>query len=295
MKPEEKLTEDKDKEVKETKELSRRENINKSLEDLEKEIKEGTEKKEEKEKEKEIEKETENESNEEYTPEQVTQALNLFNALNDPEAGPILIRAMAEKAGIGEGATKKEQKEVVRTINDVVLEHLGPEFSVLGGKLSKILETVVPAIVMKVAQSTTEKITKIEQNQVKKDLSTALDTSFDKYEDVPKKVQEKIRDLMDDLPPSKNVDPVKYFDRITRMAADEIGFKLIPKIKAKDKDTPEEKTKKIVRNQRDAFSRLASEGAAEVKEGKNAPQPQFKSRRAAIEDAIKKVEASIEK
>ncbi len=285
--------ESKEQESKETKELSRKETINKSMEDLEEEIKEQTKETEKESKEKELETKESDES--EYSPEEVAAAVNLFRALNDPQSGPAILEVMAKKAGIIEGSTKKEQKEVVRTINDVVLEHLGPEFSVLGGKLSKILETVVPAIVMKIADPTNTKVANIEKAQVMRNLGAALDTSFGKYEDVPQKVQLKVKDLIDEIPPSPNTDPVKYFDRITKMASDETGIKLIPKIKTKDKDTTEEKTKKIERNRRDAFSRLASEGAAEVKEGKNASPPQFKSRRAAIEDAMRKVEASLQK
>ena len=272
------------KEVKE----SRKEVIEKSLDKaVEKETKE--EEIKETEKEKEIKEELEEA---EVDPEELDNALKLFRALNDPETGPSIIKVMAEKAGISSDSTKKEVKAAAKTINDVVMEKLGPDFSVLGGKLSEILETVVPAIVAQVAKPIQERTIATEQAQIKRELGIALDASFNKYDEVPEKVQRKVSALVDEMPPKPGTDPEKYFDRIVKIAANELEIELKPR-KIKE-ESSEKKQEKIVRNKRDAFSRLASEGTAEVKEGQAAPK-EYKSRKAAIEDAMAAVEKKYSK
>ena len=276
------------KEIKEEKEDTRKEAIAKAIDTAtEKETKE--EVKETKE-----ELEIKEELEDEVDPVELDNALKLFRALNDPETGPSIIKVMAEKAGISSDSTKKEVKAVTKTINDVVMEKLGPDFSVLGGKLSEILETVVPAIVAQVAKPIQERTLANEQAIAKKELGIALDASFSKYDEVPEKVQRKVSALIDEMPPKPGSDPETYFDRIVKIAADELDIKLV-KSKSKEKEeSPEKKQEKIVRNKRDAFSRLASEGTAEVKEGMTAPK-EFKSRKAAIEDAMAAVEKKYSK
>jgi len=276
------------KEVKEEKEDTRKEAIAKAIDTAtEKETKE--EIKETKE-----ELEIKEGLEDEVDPVELDNALKLFRALNDPETGPSIIKVMAEKAGISSDSTKKEVKAVTKTINDVVMEKLGPDFSVLGGKLSEILETVVPAIVAQVAKPIQERTLANEQAIAKKELGIALDASFSKYDEVPEKVQRKVSALIDEMPPKPGSDPETYFDRIVKIAADELDIKLT-KSKSKEKEeSPEKKQEKIVRNKRDAFSRLASEGTAEVKEGIVAPK-EFKSRKAAIEDAMATVEKKYSK
>jgi len=276
------------KEVKEEKEETRKEAIAKAIDTAtEKETKE--EIKETKE-----ELEIKEELEDEVDPVELDNALKLFRALNDPETGPSIIKVMAEKAGISSDSTKKDVKAVTKTINDVVMEKLGPDFSVLGGKLSEILETVVPAIVAQVAKPIQERTIANEQAIAKKELGIALDASFSKYDEVPEKVQRKVSTLIDEMPPKPGSDPETYFDRIVKIAADELDIKLT-KSKSKEKEeSPEKKQEKIVRNKRDAFSRLASEGTAEVKEETTAPK-EFKSRKAAIEDAMAAVEKKYSK
>ena len=273
---------------KEVKEESRKEAIAKAIdtatekEETKEEIKETKE-------EQEIKEELEEE---EIDPAELDNALKLFRALNDPETGPSIIKVMAEKAGISSDSTKKEVKAAAKTINDVVMEKLGPDFSVLGGKLSEILETVVPAIVAQVAKPIQERTIATEQAQIKRELGIALDASFNKYDEVPEKVQRKVSALVDEMPPKPGTDPEKYFDRIVKIAANELEIELKPR-KIKE-ESSEKKQEKIVRNKRDAFSRLASEGTAEVKEGQAAPK-EYKSRKAAIEDAMAAVEKKYSK
>src|SRR5437870_3220683 len=274
------------KEIKEEKEDTRKEAIAKAIDTAtEKETKE--EVKETKE-----ELEIKEELEDEVDPVELDNALKLFRALNDPETGPSIIKVMAEKAGISSDSTKKDVKAVTKTINDVVMEKLGPDFSVLGGKLSEILETVVPAIVAQVAKPIQERTLANEQAIAKKELGIALDASFNKYDDVPERVQRKVSALIDEMPPKPGSDPETYFDRIVKIAANELEVELKPK-KIKE-ESSEKKQEKIVRNKRDAFSRLASEGTAEVKEGTTAPK-EYKSRKAAIEDAMAAVEKKYSK
>lgn len=95
------------------------------------------------------EEETEEESEEsgeeeELTEEELKNAKGLFKLLKDPGTRDVVLRTMAEKAGVlGKDAptTKVEEKKAIREVGDVLKESLGPEYYALfGDKLAKGLK-----------------------------------------------------------------------------------------------------------------------------------------------------------
>jgi hypothetical protein len=230
----------------------------------------------------------------EFQEQELTNAKNLYKALQDPDAGPEVVKIIAAKLGLTiEGTTKKEQKETVKTIKDVVSQHLGTDFAIISDKLTAILEEVVPAIAENATKEIKERIANKDSEELKTKIGTALKTSYARYEEVPIKVQQKVFKLMEEMPPARGkTDPTEYFDRLLKIASDETGIKLKPITEGENTKEKEVKEEKRERNRRDASSRLASEGAAEVKDATAAPK-EFKSRREMVKASMEEVEKSL--
>lgn len=229
--------------------------------------------------------ESHEESDDEESSDEVQTALNLFRALNDPENGALMLEALARKAGkkLQDVASKEDQHDLASAIETLVSNELGDDFKMLAGKLSSILKKVIPGAV-KASQADLEaRMVTQERERVAREVKNAMNEVFDSYESIPKAVEKAMGRLMDEMPPTPGkTDPTKYFKRIVKMAADEIGFKLV----SKDGDSNNHKTE---RNKRDATGRLASKHGAEVDTTKTAPR-EFKDRKSAIAQAMKDVE-----
>lgn len=245
-------------------------------------------------KDKDNEVETEEEDDEVDTQE-IDNALRLFRALNDPKIGPTILQAMAKEAGVTlEGSTKKEQKQLINTISEVVNEELGPEYKFLSEKLSRILNKIVPQIAdekvqeVKKAQETRDREVKGEK------VTSALNEVFEQYQDVPAKVQKKFYNLLDEIPPNPSTDPKKYFQRILNLATQETETTLVIKKGSVSSNEKNERTQeRLLRNKRDAASRLASGGAETETSESSSASKQFKSNKAAIAQAVKDVESAM--
>ena len=74
--------------------------------------------------------------------EDLVKAKQLYSALKDPTQAPIIIRALAEQAGITD---KREAKEASKTIMDVFKETLGPEYAFMADKLASAIDIIVNA------------------------------------------------------------------------------------------------------------------------------------------------------
>jgi hypothetical protein len=90
----------------------------------------------------------ETEQTEESTPSsaedtKVKYALQLFEALQDPETAPIVVKNLAEKLGLFDQQTPKQQKQTIRSIKDVVKEKLGDQGSFIANELGEALETIL--------------------------------------------------------------------------------------------------------------------------------------------------------
>lgn len=227
---------------------------------------------------------------EEVTDDEVAEmddAIRLFRALNDPKQAPIIVKAMAEKAGLLEAETKKEVKEIKKSIKQVVKERFGNEFAFLADKLGEVLEEIVPSATAEKTRELEEKIAAREREAVSKEVEKALNEVYSQYEIVPKTVQARFNELIDEMPPVPGkTDPKKYFNRLVKIAAEETNTTL-KLVNSSAKNTNNSQKDRIERNKRDAASSLASESAGEVE---NVTQVQnFKTRRDAIKAAMAKV------
>lgn len=222
--------------------------------------------------------------------EESEQALRFYRALNDPNLGPALIANLAEKQGFKiTGATKNEQADIVDSIEQLVSDELGADFKIFGGKLSTILKKIVPAIAKAEAAKVEQKYTTRENERLAREVKSAMDTAFASYKIVPNSVKRAMDRLMDEMPPVPGkTDPNKYFSRLIRLAADEVGVTLqVASGNSINKD-------KLNRNRRDASGRLASDRSSEVRESQAGRPKQFKDRRSAVEQAMKDVDKAIE-
>lgn len=228
--------------------------------------------------------------------EDITNALNLYKALNDPTEGPRLLRMLASEAGIDKDSTKEEVKQVEKTIKELVKEGIGPEYQFFADKLGNTLETVINNIVDKKVNEVKENLAQRDRKELGTTIDNALSTCFNQYEEVPLKVQEKFNSLIDEMPPVPGkTNPLAYFNRLIKIAAEETNIKLVTKenkTSTSDKSLAEDIKNKVMRNKRDASSRLASKGAeAEVDDTSRSVSTPAKSRKEAIEAAIKETDA----
>ena len=290
-------------EVKETKEpdLSRREAIEKGIKDLESK----KEKKEEEPKETE-ESEEDEDSKEELEAaekEEDDNAIKLFRALNDPEQGPKILRILAQEAGVlDKGNTKEEKKEALKSIKQVVREKLGTEYQFLADKIGDILEEIVPQANKKDTEDLKARIDARDKLELSNQIDSALADCFGQYNEVPKAVQVRFNELIDEMPPvpGKTI-PKVYFNRLIKIAAEEtkttLKFKDSSKSSSQDiknNDLAQTIKDRVARNKRDVTSQLTSKGAeAEVEDTSKSTSKPPKSRREAIERAARDVAAAM--
>lgn len=274
---------------------SRREAIEKGIDEVDGKEEKKDDKKDSSKKENEDSSEGEDSSTDEdeVNKEESTQAINLFRALNNPETGPKILKILAQEAGLLDGSSKETKKEVAKSIKSVIKEKLGSEYQFLADRLGDALEEVVNEVAKERIGKVEERLDNREKAELNKEVDIAMKESFEQYEEIPKNVLAKFNDLIDEMPPVPGkTKPLAYFNRLIKIAFEEA--KVTPKLVSKTKGNELSQVMKdrLKRNKNDATSRLASRGAeAEVDDtSKNAPQP--KSRREAIERAVKETEAA---
>lgn len=269
--------------------LSRRDAILKGMEGLDKEKKE--EVKEDPKDEEEIEEKDEVEVPD---PDETRRALDLLRTLNDPDKGPQLLKILAQTAGLTKESTSEEKKVIIKSVKEVVKEALGPDYQFLADRLGNALTGLIPE-----TKGLEDRLNRLETENVNSkkealanEIDSALSNCFGQFEKVDPKVQTRFNELIDEMPPVPGkTKPDVYFKRIIKLAQEETGITLKLKSNSSNKDELTQGMKdRITRNKNDASSKLASkEASTEVtKTFDAASQP--KSRREAIEMAVKKTE-----
>ncbi len=212
----------------------------------------------------------------ELTPEEQTYARDLFKALNDPASAKIVVKALAEQAGLIE--TKQEEKVVVKTITDLLKEQLGDDLAFLGDKLGPAIEAVVKA---QVAEQTKD-IRQTQLSAQEQALNTKIDNAITKLETEHTDFNDHKADilkLMDTHLPSKDQDVNEYFLDLYHIARGRSGKASTPNVNK----TIAEKTRNNV------AERLAS--AAKVVPSQTTELPKQMDLKTAIAEA----KAAIEK
>lgn len=221
----------------------------------------------------------EEEKEDEIVEEDAEKALQLYNALKDPAAAKSIIAAMAVAAGfkLDEVENKKEEKVVIKTIKERVAEEFGEEYKFLADKVGNVLEKIIPQLVAEDTKEIKSKLENREKNETRTTVENALNTVFDSYTNVDKNVEKKVYDLVDEMPVKPGTDPVKYFERLTKIAADELGIKL----NKKDSKTINQDERRE-RNRNDVRSKLNDKGDVSDKDIAKTPPGDM-----SISDAIR--------
>jgi hypothetical protein len=168
-------------------------------------------------------------------PETVTDehraAINLLNALKNPETASQTIRSLAGFAGL-EIATKREQIELKKTISQLITEGLGEDNSILAEKLGPTLEKIIADAVEERVKPITEGISETQKNE----FATRIDVAFSSLETESKGLSKKLENdmvkLMEDISPGPNTKPEAYIHHIYTLAKSQ--YDEAERIKAQD-------------------------------------------------------------
>jgi hypothetical protein len=117
-------------------------------------------------------KETEEESK---LDERTTQALQLLEALEDPSRAVSVIQHLAKQAGLLSGEmTKKEEKQAIRGIKEVVKDRLGEDGAWIADKLGDALEEVIQGEVGKIEKRLEEAENQRQVRQFEQDYNAII-------------------------------------------------------------------------------------------------------------------------
>lgn len=202
------------------------------------------------------------EKGDEGTSEDAQKALDLFNALKDPNQARIIVKAMAEGMGlkIADIETKEEKKEAVKSIKDTVIEEMGEDYKFLADKLGTVFEKILNKEIESRTSDIRKELADAKANKEKEAISNAMDSVFDSFENVTDKIKDTVYNLVDEVQPKPGTDPKKYFERLIKIAADENKVTLVKKT---DKSNNREDRRD--RNRNDAQNRLRSKDVADEK------------------------------
>lgn len=165
------------------------------------------------------------------SPEQ-TAALNLFNALKDPEtAGPTL-RHLADLAGF-DLTSRKQQTELKKSISQTIAEELGEDNSILAEKLGPTLERIISKAIEDGVKPVTSAIEAQEQKKIANEIEATLKDLNTETKGLSAKLEDRMVELMEELPPSSKITPSAYVRKIYKLAASD--FEEAEKLKAQDK------------------------------------------------------------
>jgi len=217
---------------------------------------EGKETKEEK---KEEETEAEEGDEGDLEEEDLIKAKDLYKVLQDPNAAPHVIRAMATAAGIklGDVETKQDVKVATKSISELIKEEMGDEYKFLGDKLGKVIEKVLTTYVTAETDKVKNEIATDRAEKQRESLGIILDEVFSNYTNIDDKFQKKVYELVKEIPPKAGSDPKQYFTRMVNLASNELGITLTKD--GQDKEVRRE------RNRNDAQNRLRSKDMADEK------------------------------
>lgn len=171
------------------------------------------------------------------TPEQET-AINLFNALKDPESAGPTLRHLAELAGL-DLVKKADQKELKKGIKEIVKERLGEDNSILAESLGPLLDEIIKDTV----EEHLKPLKAERQQEREKIFATQIDNTFKALEEESKglstKLEKQMLELMKDINPGPDTPPDKYIRHIYKLAKSE--FDEAERIKAQNKKQTDNK------------------------------------------------------
>ena len=217
-------------------------------------------------------------TSEELSDPELTEAKNLYKLLKNKESAAPIIAALAQQIGLLKPEnlpeTRKETREAVKTVKDMVIEGLGDEYKFMSSKLGDVIEKVLETKIQEARQEQIQYAERQEQKEllsevekVRSKLNNETKGDFDRLEP-------RILELMNQFEPSATQDVESYIRGIYTIATAGRSRAIAQK----------NLSDKIKRNSNDAASRLASVGTGG--KGSEISGPTKKGVGAAVEYAL---------
>lgn len=219
--------------------------------------------------------------------EELEKAKQLFAIMKDPVARKAFLTQMMESEGLNKDSSKKEITQAKKNIESILKTHLGDEYDILHGKLTKGLTEILELFFEEKVKPFGERLSANEAKEERKLAESAWDSVFAEYSN-SKELENAVAELCEEIRPKKDQDPKVYFRRLLKIAADEKGIEL-KKVSAKDNAVLDFTKNRRKDNSSDIDNRLKDKGADEGKMTRNP------SLRTSLEDAIAAGAAEAEK
>lgn len=180
----------------------------------------------------------------------------LIAGLRDPKKAPLIIKFLAENAGITAPETKTEVVVAKKKLQVLLEESLDPSLKYLADKLSPAIEAYLKDQLEESQRDIRETIGNSQTEKLVEQANIAQDNLGNKYFNgkMPENVITEIGKVMARLPSEPGQKMESYIEDCLFVAAGRLDLKLTSKI-----DTS--KQTKVAKNSMDAASRLASERA----------------------------------
>lgn len=207
------------------------------------------------------------------------EAKRLYKALKDPVAGPAVLAALAQQAGLlGKNApeTKAETKAAQRAITEILSEALGKDYAFLTDKLGPAIE----AVFEQQQASLEEKFNKIEADKVESQVIVATRELNRLTKGESGKLEARMAELSNEMPPAPGISVDKYLKHLFVLA----GGKLPTGTNGKSN------AERIQRNANDTADRLQGKGTSS--RGSESALP---DKKLSLDEAIKVSQEQIKK
>lgn len=143
------------------------------------------------------------------------EAKALYKLLKDPSQRNNTLQILAQRAGLLGAETKKEVKENVKALKDLISESLGDEFKFFAPKLTEVIEKVLE---QERAQQKVQ-LSKVEATQTQQEVDSALNRLAAETKGNSRRVESRMIQLMDEIYPSPNISTYQYLKNIYSIAS----------------------------------------------------------------------------
>lgn len=163
----------------------------------------------------------EEEESEESTTDaaRVKAAMQLYNALDNPATGPLVLKHLAEQAGLL-SKDKEEKKEAAKDLIDQLKDELGEENEHLVIPFAKVLNKFVNAATEKAAKEAQVGLQQIQKQLAEQQMEARFERFIDKNE-VSEDEADEINKLAKEIRPAEGISFEKYMSRLLSMVRGE--------------------------------------------------------------------------
>ena len=149
---------------------------------------------------------------------EVLESRRLYKLLKDPQQGPTVLAALAQRAGLLNNLgtqTKQEVKETTKSILETLEESLGPTYKFLAPGLAKGLETVL----QQERKTQLEAVSEVRIQQTLGEVDKALSSLAKETNGASRQFENKMADLIEKYPMPSNGNVDEYMRDMYNMAS----------------------------------------------------------------------------